>query len=181
MCTWILPPVISSFSLQLSRGSLGTYLSPFLPLPSSPPWVPLVLVLYDRARPNFDQNGHEWSRQILQLLLFHHLPRLLLLLLVVAWPWRPSWHSFSGWRPTLVLVLTISQMRCVRWTLELVTLPADRLAWLALFFLPLLLQRPQLMRMMMPVMMRMMLALLVMMRCRPLSDLPFVICDKTRE
>ena len=35
-----------------------------------------------------------------------------------------------------MLVLTISQMRCVRWTPELFALPVDKLAWLALHLLP---------------------------------------------
>ena len=32
--------------------------------------------------------------------------------LLVMWPWRPSWHSFSAW----MLALTLSLMNCLRWT-----------------------------------------------------------------
>ena len=82
-----------------------------------------------------------------------------------------------------MLVLTISPMRYVRLTSELVILPADSLALVVSFPLHLLLQRLWRMRMMMLVM-RMrtrMLALSVMMRSQPLCDLPFVIRDKKGE
>ena len=75
---------------------------------------------------------HEWRRMILQLLLFHLLlwllPPTFLLPRQLMRPSRPSWHSFNGWRLTLVVVLTISQMRCVKWTPESVALPVDKLA-----------------------------------------------------
>ena len=56
------------------------------------------------------------------VLRLHHLRLCFLPLLplspLVVWPSMPLWSSFSGWRLTLVVVLTISLMRCVKWTPE---------------------------------------------------------------
>ena len=110
--------VISSSSLRLSHVSSHTFTFPFLSLLFSPSWVPSALVLSGRVTLNFNRSGHEWRWSILQLLLFHPLPRLLLTPWLVVWPLRPSWSSFSRCRLTLVVVLTISLMRHVRWTPE---------------------------------------------------------------
>ena len=103
-------PVISSSFLRLSCRSFATFPSPFLFLLTTPPWVSSTPVMFDKARLNFDRNGHMWSLPILQLLLFH--PPLLLLSQLVMWPWRLSWSRFSAW----MLALTFSLMSCVRWT-----------------------------------------------------------------
>ena len=57
--------VISSSFLQLSHGSFATFLSLFLILLTSPPWVPSTPILFDGARPSFDRSGHVWSLWVL--------------------------------------------------------------------------------------------------------------------
>ena len=118
---------VSSSFLQLSRGSFNTSPFLFLSLLFSPSWVPLALVLSDRVRLSFNRSSHEYKRPILPM---------------VVWPSRSSWSSFSGCMLTLVVIWTLSLMRCIRWTLEYDALLVDRLAWLVLLLLPLLLQRP---------------------------------------
>ena len=71
------PLIISSSFLWLSCGSFNTLTFPFFPLLSSPPWVPSMLVLFNGARSSFNRSGHKWRWQILQLLLFYLLLRLL--------------------------------------------------------------------------------------------------------
>ena len=71
--------MISLSFLLLSCISFDTFPLRFLiPLFSILSWVPLTLVLFTRVRLNFDQSGHVWWLQILQLLL-DCLPSLLLL------------------------------------------------------------------------------------------------------
>ena len=171
----------SSFSLWLSPGSFIIFLSLSLILISLPSWVPLARRLFDGARPSFDWSG-QWPRwRILQPPLFLLPP--LLLLQVVVWHLRRSWHSFSIW----MLALTLSMMSCVSWPLVLVVLHDDRLALVASLLFPLLLQRLLRMRMLMMVLVMMMmmwmrmLPLPMMKRWRLLSDLPFVIRDKKGE
>ena len=50
---------------------------PFLILPTSPPWVPSLLVLFNGMRLSFDQRGHMWRLPVLQHLLFLPPPLLL--------------------------------------------------------------------------------------------------------
>ena len=173
--------MIISFSLRLSRRSFIIFLSLSLILISLPSWVPLARRLFDGARPSLDWSG-QWPRwRILQPPLFLLPP--LLLLQVVVWHLRRSWHSFSIW----MLALTLSMMSCVSWPPVLVVLHDDKLALVASSLFLLLLQRLLSTRMLMMVLVMMMirrirmLALPVMRRWRLLSDLPFVIRDKKGE
>ena len=92
---------------------------------------------------------HRPRRWHLRHLLLH--PHPFLLLLRVVWPLRRSWYSFSAW----MLTLTHSVMSCVRWTLVSFVLLDDRLALVASWCLPLLLQRHLRTRTMMMMRMRM--------------------------
>ena len=166
MFTGIRWPMISSSFLRLSHRSFIIFPSLFLILLSILSWVPLVQLLFDGARPNFDRSacGPRW--RILQPLPFH--PPLLPLLQRVVWLLRSSWHSFSAW----MLALILSLLSCI--ALEVSPL-------LHLFHLLRRLLRTRMLMMVLVMMMRMrMLALPVMMR-RLLSDLHFVIRDKKGE
>ena len=147
---------------------MHTYLfMPLSPIPSlliSPSWVPSVRCLFDRVRPSFDRSSHKPRRQLLQPI------PLLPLLQVVVWLLRRLWCNFSA----LLLALTFSLMRWVRWPPMWVVLHDVRLALVASLLLPILL--PRLLRMRMR-----MLALPVMRRWPLLSDLIFVIRDKKRK
>ena len=103
-------------------------------------------------RPSFDWSGHRLRQRLLQPLSFH--PPSLLLLQLVVWRLRRSWHSFSAW----MLALTLLVMSCVRWTPVSVVLHDDKLTLVASSYLPLLLQRRLRTRMLIiaPVMMMMM-------------------------
>ena len=166
-------PVISLFSLLLSRGSFTTCLFPISSLLTSLSWVPSAMRSLDRARPSFDWSGHGPRWHFLQPALLH-LPPPFLLFLQVVWPSRQSWRNFSTW----MLTLTLSLMSYVKWTPMLVVLHDNKLALVVSSLLHLHLQRLKQMRMAMMVMRMRMLALPVMMRWWPLDELPFVIHDK---
>ena len=169
--------------ILLSRGSFATPLSLILSLIISPSCMPLMLVLFDRARPSFDQSSHGSRQWLLLPVLLHpppHLP-----LPRVVWLSRPSWLSLSAW----MLTLTLSMMSCVKWTLVWAVSLDDRLLWVVSPFLHLHLQGLQRMRAMMMAPVMMMMMMMMRMRMRVLAfpvmrrwllhnDLPFIIRDK---
>ena len=137
--------MVSSFSFSYHANHSSFFLSLSLILISLPSWVPLARRLFNGARPSLEWSSHGSRRRILQPPLFLLPP--LLLLQVVVWRLRRSWHRFSAW----MLVLPLLVMSCVRWPLVSVILHDDRITLVALSLLPLLLQRPLRMRMLMMV------------------------------
>ena len=125
-------PVISSSSLQLSRGSYTIFLFPFPYLTTFMLCVPLMLLPLNRARHNYVRDG--LGRQLLQLLQLY--PPLFLFLLQEVWLLMWSWRSFSAW----MLALIHSLLRCIRWTLVSAALLDGRLtlvvSWSLLLLLP---------------------------------------------
>ena len=148
MSIGIRQPVISSSSLELSRGFYAIFLFHFPHSTTFPLCVPLTMLPLNEARRSFDQGGP--VQQLLPLLL-HPCP--LPPLLRVEWHSRTSWRNFSVW----MLTLTLSVMSYVRWTLVLAALLDARLRWAVTPCLPLLWP--------LRMMMMEMLALLVQMRC----------------
>ena len=123
--------MISSSSLQLSRGSYAIF-----PFPSQFPTiftlcVPLTMLLLIRARRSFVQDGPVW--QLFPLLQLHPPP--FPLLMWEVWLWMRSWRSFSVWMLALIHFL----LSCIKWTPVLAILLDSRLTLVALWSLPLLL------------------------------------------
>ena len=156
-------PVISSFSLQLSREFYAIFLFLFPRSTTSLLCVPLITLPLNGARCSFDRGGPVW--QLLPLLQLHPPP--LPLLQWEVWLWMLSWHSFSA----LMLALILFRLRCIRWTPVSAVLLNGRLALVVLWSIPLLLSRhprhPTMMTTLMTMMMvRMeMLALPTLTRC----------------
>ena len=123
-------PMISSFSLQLSRGFYAIFLFLFPSPTTSPLCVSLTTLLLNEARCNFNRGG--LVRQLLPLLLLHLHP--LPPLLRAKWHSRTSWRNFSTW----MLTSTLSVMSCVRWTPVLAVLLDAKLRWAITPHLPLL-------------------------------------------
>ena len=149
-------------------------MSPFLSFLLSMPWASLVGNLFGGVTHSWLQSGLMWSLLRWMLLLpLDHLPHLLFPLLLEPRSLSlPSWIRFSLCMLILVVVLTLSLMRCVRWMPRLVASIIASLALVVLLILPHL----SLLRSLfwMVEMMMMLLALRLMMRWLPLSDSLFV-------
>ena len=141
--------MVSSFSFSYHANHSSFFLSLSLILISLPSWVPLARRLFNEVRPSLDWSSHESRRRIFQPPLFLLPP--LLLLWVVVWRLRWSWHRFSAW----MLALPLSVMSCVRWPPVSIILHDDGLTLVASSLLPLLLQRLLRMRMLMMVLVMM--------------------------
>ena len=126
-------PVISSSSLQLSRGFYAIFLFPFPFSTTFTLCVPLMPLSLNGARHSFVWGGPVW--QLLPLLQLH--PPLLPLLLWEVWPLMRSWRSFSAWMLTHDTLST----KLYQVTPVSTVLLDGRFALVALWSLPLFLPR----------------------------------------